>query len=308
MDLCRTAAVAMAALGCACDPNRLVGKDFSDAGGVDATVDSAPQDAGGGPADEMGADTGVIVVGDGSPIFFTTSFENGYVPASGGAAGYFADFGANGCYAGPPGEGLINPVGPPPAATMGPAHTGNYSAAFTINTATGTAWARCFLNNGLPQAAYYSAWFYILSNVTSSTGWNLLHWQQKLSDAGPFYLWDVAIINEPDGTLSPEVIDYVRGQYYDGMRAIDAGGWFHLEAYLQRSDTDAGTFTMYLNDVPLVQVPNVSTDTSSSFGFHVGNYAQSVTSQSANPAGLVLYVDDVTVATVFVQNDGGLAQ
>jgi hypothetical protein len=310
MDLRRSAAAAMAALACACDPAMLVGQDPSDAGAVDATVDGAPEDAGGGAADETGADTGVIVVvdgGDASPIFFTTSFEDGYVAATVGAAGDFTDFGPNGCYAGPGGAGLINPSGPGYMPDPGPAHTGNYSGAFTINTVAGTAWARCFLNNGVPQTAYYSAWFYILSNVTSSTGWSLLHWQRPLGDGGAAYLWDVSLVNEPDGTISPVVIDYVRNNFYDGAQAIDAGGWFHLEVYLQRSDADAGAFTMYLNDAPLVQVNNVSTDTSSSFGFHIGNYAQAVTSVSMNPPGLVLYVDDVTVATQYVQNDGGLS-
>ena len=147
---------------------------------------------------------------------------------------------------------------------------------------------------------------YILWNVTSATGWTLLHWQRPLTDGGAVYLWDVALTSEPDGTISPVVIDYVRGKNYDGMQAIDAGGWFHLEVYLQRSDADAGAFTMYLNDAPLVQLAGVSTDTSPSFGFHIGNYAQALTSQSTTPTSDVVYVDDIVVSTEFVQGDGGL--
>jgi hypothetical protein len=292
MELCRAAAAALAVLACACDPNMLIGIDPSDGAVVDSTVEDATMDDGAtdsGPAGE--AEAGTVVVGDGSPIVFTTGFETG-----------FSDFGLGGadCYAGPGTAGTYNIVGPL-IGVPGPVHSGNYSAAFSIMTSAGTAWARCFLNSGLPETAYYSAWFYILSNVTSSTGWTLLHWQRPLSDGGAVYLWDVSLLNEPDGTLSPEVIDYVRGKNYDGMQAIDAGAWFHLEVYLQRSDANAGTFTMYLNDAPLVQLTGVSTDTSSSFGFHIGNYAQSLT-----PSGLVLYVDDIVVSTEYVQNDAGL--
>ncbi|HSY22146.1 MAG TPA: hypothetical protein VK841_08535 [Polyangiaceae bacterium] len=297
MDLCRSAAAALAALACACDPSMLVGSDPSDGAVADSTVETMDEGAA-DSAPAVDADGGTVVTGDGSPIFFATSFENG-----------FNDFGPNGadCYAGPGTAGTFNPAGPLEPMYPGPVHTGSYSGAFTIMTAAGTAWARCFLNDGLPQAAYYSAWFYILWNVTNSTGWNLLHWQRPLGDGGAVYLWDVSLVNEPDGTISPVVIDYVRNNYYDGAQAVDAGSWFHLEVYLQRSDADAGAFTMYLNDAPLVQLTDVSTDTSSSFGFHVGNYAQALTVQSSTPTGLVLYVDDVTVATQYVQNDGGLS-
>ncbi len=302
MHLRRWAIVGLAALVCACDPGMLVGADLT--GGPDATVGDSGGDVTMGPTDSGSAETSVAPGTDGSPIVFTTSFETGN----------FNDFGLGGadCYDGPGAAGSMNVVigsstAPNPGlAPPGPVHTGNYAAAFEIITSGGTAWSRCYLKDGLPNAAYYSAWFNILWNVTASTGWSLLHWQRSLgSDGGAVYLWDVSLINEPDGTLSPVVIDYATGKNYDGNQAIDAGTWFHLEAYLDVSD--AGAFTMYLNDVPLVQLSGVSTDATSSFGFHVGNYAQSLTSQSSSPTADPVYVDDITVATQYVLNDGGLA-
>lgn len=299
MLLRRLAPAGLAALACACDSGMLVGSDLTgDASSADATSD----DVAVAPVDAGTLDTSVTPVGDGSPIIFTTSFESDNT-------GIVSDFGPSGCYLY---AGAINsvtsllpgPAGVPP----GPAHTGNYAAAFSITTAAGAAWARCFLNNGLPQAAYYSAWFNILWNTTDSTGWNVMHWQRGQSDGGAVYLWDVLLANEPNGTLSPAVMDYTRNSRVDATQiTIVAGTWYHFEVYLQRSDTDAGAFTLFVNDLPALQLTGVSTDTTPMFGFHIGSYAQSLTSQSASPTGDPVYVDDIFVSTQYVQNDGGFA-
>src|SRR5687767_14835190 len=114
----------LAGLSSACEPELVVGK-------VSVESSTCP------PSDSEGGAPGVVEIG------WTTSFENGFCD-------YEPPFGF--CY----GNGDASFV-----IAENPVHGGTSSAAFSVNTSSGTAQTRCFLDGTLPRDAVYGAWFYI---------------------------------------------------------------------------------------------------------------------------------------------------
>lgn len=234
-----------------------------------------------------GCDPNIVIGSDPSdagltPLDFpwSTSFEDG-------EADYQLPQGY--CYS--TAGGNLTIVGPP-----APVHSGTHSAAFSVTTDAGPAFmsqVRCIRQGVLPQIAYYGAWYYLPAPVTNFGLWNLLHFQGADSPTDPTHgLWDVSLMNQPDGALHIYSYDFLRKTNVDagGVPPIPIGTWFHLEVYWQRSAADAGEFSVYQDGQMALDLTGIPTDDSAWGQFYVGNLANVLA-----PSNVTLYVDDVSI-------------
>lgn len=247
--------VALAVLTTACGKDILVGADpASDAG------ENPGQDGGLSPL----------------TVPWSTGFENGF-----------------GDWSQPSSEGFCYVAGGATYAIVtSPVHSGQYAAAFTVDTAVNSpSQTRCVRQGVLPASAYYGAWYYVSAPATNRGNWNLFHFQgASAPDAAVTELWDVSLVNEPDGAVAPSVYDFLRARPLAAGPAIPIGIWFHLEARLNRSASNAGEFTVYLDGSVVLDVSGLETDSTLWGQWFVGNYATSLL-----PSPSTVYVDDVTI-------------
>jgi hypothetical protein len=271
VHLVRCAVAALALSGVACgDSHILVGSDRS-------CVDAA---GGVGPS----GDAALTKL-----VFWQNGFENGFT-----AWGLPANEGF--CYPLVPvgGASLMTVTSRPDAGPQGPVHSGQYAAAFTINTDVASAsQTRCVRQGVLPPSAYYGAYYYVPATATNNGNWNLLHFQGSNVANGScvLELWDVSLNNDADGGLTTSVYDFLRQRLLPAGPAIPIGQWFHLEVFLQRAADDTGRFTLYQDGIAVLDLKSLATDDSAWGQWFVGNFATAL-----SPGLSTVYVDDVTIS------------
>ncbi len=175
-----------------------------------------------------------------------------------------------------------------------PVHSGHYAAAFTVRSGDPTAHqARCVRQGVLPAAAYYGAWYFVPALAMSSGNWNLVHFQGGDANSPVQHgLWDISLVNGPDGSLQAVVFDFLNGMTRRPANPtpIPIGSWFHLELYLERAADATGEVALYQDGQLLLDAKGIVTDDSSWGQWYVGNLATGLM-----PADSTLYVDDVTI-------------
>jgi hypothetical protein len=177
-----------------------------------------------------------------------------------------------------------------------PVHSAPFAAAFDLTTTTegATGQARCVREGALPEEAYYSAWYYVPSDLTAARDWNLFHFQGGLPGERLHGLWDVSMDATPDGELVAYVLDGVRVERHEQAtpQPIPRDRWFQLEFYLKRATDATGAFALHQDGVELVQGVGLITDDTQFGQWYVGNFAGSL---ALTPPTSTLYVDDVAV-------------
>lgn len=173
-----------------------------------------------------------------------------------------------------------------------PVHSGRHAAAFTVLAGDPVGYqARCVRQGVLPKAAYYGAWYFLPTSAQNTAVWNLVHFQ-----GGDFSaqhgLWDISLVNTPNGGLGVVVFDFLNGVTRTPTvpSPVPIGAWFHLELYLSRAADATGEVALYQDGQLLLQATNIVTDDSNWGQWYVGNLATGLT-----PAHSTLYVDDVTI-------------
>ena len=173
-------------------------------------------------------------------------------------------------------------------------HSGDSAAAFSLaNGTVENMQARCVRQGTLPNAAYYSAFFFIPSAPTSANNWNLIHFRgAERPGARPHGLWDVSLARQPDGTYEVYVFDFLRAmtRSANNVPPVPIGSWFQLEVYLKRAKGPNGAFEVRQDGKLAVGLSGLSTDDTTFGQWYVGNLAISLT-----PPESVLYVDDVSI-------------
>ncbi len=222
----------------------------------------------------MGGAGGAVPTTAPVSVPWSTRFENG-----------FCDFEEAGGFCVSSGTGSHELV-------RSPVHSGEFSAAFSIDSADSDIQSRCVLQGELPRAAYYGAWYYVPALATTAGVWNLLHFQGGDPAGDQHGLWDVSLINGSDGSLQLAVYDFLRGQMrlQQDPRPIPIGSWFHLEFYLARATDATGEIALYQDGQLLVEATALVTDDTEWGQWYVGNLADGLT-----PSESTLYVDDVTI-------------
>ena len=266
--------------GSGCDSLILVGRDEAQDGALlpaDAPYAAAPPDAPApdGPNDD-GAGSGLIPLA----VPWSTGFEgtpgDTWMPGSGSS-----------CYAigGASFQIVTSPV-----------HSGQHSAAFTVDTAIASpSHTRCLEQGVLPTSAYYGAWYYVPTQATNISNWNLLHFQgANVADGTVAHgLWDVSLATASDGTLHAAVYDFLRTRLLQTSASIPLRTWVHLEVFLRRAADATGEFTLRSNGQVALDLTGLATDDSLWGQWFVGNFAMALT-----PPSSTVYVDDVTIGLV----------
>lgn len=177
-----------------------------------------------------------------------------------------------------------------------PVHSGQHSAAFSVNTAIASpSQTRCLKQGVLPTAAYYSAWYYVPAPAANAGNWNLLHFQgaNAPSSASAHGLWDVSLANGANGSLQAVVYDFLRMRLLQTTGTVPTGAWVHFEVYLQRAADTTGRFTLRLDGQVVLDLTGLATDDSLWGQWFVGNFATVL-----SPATSTVYVDDVSIGFV----------
>ena len=177
----------------------------------------------------------------GSNVVWTAQFEGGS----------FAE------WTGQPGGGA-NAVPSPPntiQVSTTQAHHGRYAAQLTIDT-TGGAQQNAGLNlrGGLPQAGYYSAWYYIPHSVTVGTFWLIFKFRERTAvddEHSDVELFDVGLVNTPAGELAVSLFDHrMTAPFPQPTPApvVPVSAWFQIEAFYRNAPDASGRLTIWLFD------------------------------------------------------------
>lgn len=182
------------------------------------------------------------------------------------------------------------------------ARSGRYSLdALATSAPKGTTSAAMLLRTGdLPQAAYYSAWFYLPATISSADYWLIFKFRSRTPDPNPVdvELWDVDLTPQgsalelrvfhhtstTDGGFGTEIAP-------NAPLAAPLERWFQIEAYLRASPDDTGELIIWQDGTVLYDLRGPSAP-STYLQWSVGSAAQSLSHGEAR-----VFVDDAAISS-----------
>ncbi len=185
------------------------------------------------------------------------------------------------------------------------AYRGNYAIALSIDTTapTDTGKQAAFLfvwdQNLLRGDYFYSAWYYIPSNIITESWWNI--WQWKSTDTGnsdfskPIFSLDLSTSTNPKHlTLfyRPDSDDMTIKKYFFSPKPFPTDRWVHIEAYYRRSTTNGGEVIIWQDEEEIFHItgfPTVLVD--DTLYWSVNHYTDSI---EPNPSAI--YLDDLAIS------------
>jgi hypothetical protein len=230
----------------------------------------------------------------GSDLLWVSDFEVGTFAEWSGEAG-----------------GAANADPAPNAIEVSGEHTrrGRFAAKLTIvATASGVQVNTGLVRRGgLPQAAYYSAWFYLPRTVDVGTFWTIFKFRRRFviddptSDAE---LYDLDIITLPTGEMTLRVYDHrVPGDITLDMpnAIVPVGRWFQIEAYFDNAQDDTGRITYWLDGAEVVDVRGMPMGPTPWVEWDAVNVGENL-----SPSPVTLFIDDAAISRSRVGPDGVL--
>ena len=177
------------------------------------------------------------------------------------------------------------------------AHTGEYAVKFTIDTSSDSSQAAyLFYWDTLPNAAYYSAWYYVPSNIETEVWWNIMQWKSTYNGdsdySRPVFVLDGAIFGQTAISLChlpDKNVDKVC--WKQTQVAIPRDQWFQIEVYYERSKTN-GHVIVWQDGVKLFDItgyPTVLSD--GTLHYSVNHYTDGM-----SPDVSSIYIDDVVIS------------
>lgn len=197
------------------------------------------------------------------------------------------------------------------------AHSGSFSMKMTIDTSTGTAGCRSFMNafiqqwpDAYPQGLVFSVWLFIPVFVQVDGWWQI--WQHKVrlpnrQSAGVAYslqvynpapdqmaLQLVYKLGEDLGVPGPRAGDDTSVKHLPSAVLLPVGQWFRLKGLLRPAYDYSGRIAVWLGRRKLFDQENIITlPPDCRQEWSINNYGADL-----RPRKVSLYVDDVTVAEV----------
>ena len=181
------------------------------------------------------------------------------------------------------------------------ARSGRYSLdAQALAAPKGTTSAAMLLRTGdLPQAAYYSAWFYLPTSATSFDYWLIFKFRSRTPDPNPVdvELWDIDLTSQgselelrvfhhastADGGIGSEIAPAT-------PLAVPRDRWFQVEAYLRAAPDDTGELVIWQDGNVLYDIHGPSAP-SAYLQWSVGSAAESLGKGVARA-----FVDDAAIS------------
>ncbi len=167
---------------------------------------------------------------------------------------------------------------------------------------TGRLWRQ----DDFPEAAYYSAWYYLPQAYQTTVDWRVMEFQ--VPDAGDGgtngFLMDVDLRSLANGDLIIDLFDhrapYLRSPTAEPALPIPIAQWFQIEVFYRNVGDDTGRFTLWLDG-------QVNYDIQRPFGLSSTVYWSPCSStEGISPTPSDLYVDDAAVSLVRVGPTGRL--
>jgi hypothetical protein len=211
-----------------------------------------------------------------------------------------------------------DPGGGGPTAAVAPnavepsteqAHHGGYSAKLTIATTTPDVQAlTCLMRkSGLPEEAYYSAWYYVPVPVTVGTYWTIFKLRTRTVADDPATegeLYDANIRSEPGGQLTFWIFDHRIGNQISQVipdMAVPVGQWFQVEAFYRNAQDTTGRATFWLDGQLIADVTGMAMGPTPWIEWDACNIGENL-----SPTTAIIYVDDAAISRSRVGPDGVL--
>ena len=265
-------------------------------------------------------------LGLGTDLVWSTGFETGDL------SDWSAPPGTGGTF-----ESDAGGANPSVTSTTEQAHTGAHSVKFaSVAAAQGSPYSpggSCLYKEGaFPQAAYYSAWYYIPAFSETLSAWSILKFMvpngataedADVGDAstsaaatqatalgraiGTGELFDLSVLSLP-GQLMTLVLFDARHQYLesplpDPVPYLPIARWFQIECFYRNDSGPGGELTVWLDGVPIYDVKRPTGGGTPPIVFAVCSLVNELSPQSAS-----LYVDDVAISWTRVTPRGVLVQ
>ncbi len=172
--------------------------------------------------------------------------------------------------------------------------SGDYAVKFTIDTSSKTSQAAyLFYWNTLPDAAYYSAWYYIPANTVVQHWWNIMQWKSTYNGNSDY---SRPVFNLGAGSKQTLGLCYLPDKEsdkvcWDQSVRLPTGRWVHIETYYDRDKVD-GRVIVWQDGVKMFDVsgyPTVLSD--GSLHWSVNHYSDDI---QPNPSSI--YLDDIIIA------------
>jgi hypothetical protein len=227
----------------------------------------------------------------GSDLLWTGLFE----------AGNFDEWSGDGngaAWAFPSPPGIVEP-------TSERVRSGHGAAKLTVDAPAGGGQTSAVLSRAggsLPEAAYYSAWYYLQRTIAVGTYWVILKFRAQ--DATTMdELFDLDLVNLDTGEMSLQLYDH-RGA--GAVLPLDAPApvvpvsrWFQIEAFYRNAQDDTGRLTFWLDGRQIVDIAGRSMAPTPWVEWNACSIAEDLT-----PSTAVLYVDDCAVSRSRVGPNG----
>ncbi len=186
------------------------------------------------------------------------------------------------------------------------AHSGKYAVKLSNAAVSTYEEVRLWRTDQFPQAAYYSAWYYLPRAYQTTDDWTILQLRAPVpgDPTTISLLLDVDLRSLPDGDLILSVYDhrpqYLRAATPDPAVLVPIAAWFQVQAFFDDSSGADGRFALWLNGQLLYDLPRPF-NLSGTVYFSVCSV-----SQALSPADSAIYVDDASVSLTPVALDATL--
>lgn len=195
-----------------------------------------------------------------------------------------------------------------PTVVPSPVHGGKYAARVTTSPSMGMVSSNyLFRDAPSPPEAWYSAWFYVAPDFKVNYWLSLIHFRS--SDSGglnPYPTWDMNMnTRASDGALIPKLYNFLTQVNYDqqvlpaNAVPFPVGRWVHMEVFMRKSTTGTGQISLWMDDVLLRDVNNISTGRTNWVQWSIG-----VSSSDITPVPGTVYVDDAAISVTRLGSAG----
>ena len=159
----------------------------------------------------------------------------------------------------------------------------------------------------LPEAAYYSAWYYLPRSAAVGDFWVLFKFRQRaIADdpASDSELFDLGLVHMPSGEMTLELVDHRVGPLALDVPppVVPVGVWFQIEAFYRNAADASGHLTFWLDGLRLVDVSGPMSPTTW-VEWDVVNVGKNL-----NPSMQTVFIDDCAVSNTRVGPAGIIAR
>jgi hypothetical protein len=188
-------------------------------------------------------------------------------------------------------------------------HRGGFAAKLTIDAGSDGVQQNAGLvrKGSLPEAAYYSAWYYLPRTVAVGGFWVVFKFRQRSNADDPASereLFDLDLVQAPGGEMMLELYDHrvaAAAPLDDPSPIVPVGVWFHIEAFYRNAPDSQGRLTFWLDGRQIVDL-NGPTSSTAWVEWDVVNVGLNLT-----PSMESLFVDDCAISRTRVGPTGIIA-